>query len=230
VDPNTSADPNTSVDPNTSANPGSSEQAGTSGGPGPIVITTPGTVTTSDSPGASASLSPSPSYYTSPTSHMKRHAQKGYVKADGVNMRKTPNAKTGALVKSKIAKNTALTLYVEQEGWWFVQCGDKYGYIKKDYVAKGNPPKTAAPSASATSKPVTGKVNLRSSTSVAALRHSADKNSKCIKEYSNGAKMTVYYYVKGSDGYKWYYVKMEDGKSGYMRSDLVSVSGKVGSK
>lgn len=225
-DPNTSADPNTSTDPNASLDPNASAQAGTSGGPGPIVINTPGTGTASASPGASATASPSPKYYETPTSHMKRHAQKGYVNADGVNMRKTPNAKTGTLVKSKIKKNTAVTLYVEQEGWWFLQCGDKYGYIKKDYITKGSAPKTASP----TKLPVhdgeaTGKVTA----SKIALRKSPDENSDCIKEYKTGEQLIVYFYVHDSAGRKWYSVKTSDGKKGYMFAQYVKItSGTVG--
>ncbi len=226
ADPNASADPNNTANPNTSADPNASAQAGTSGGPGPIVITTPGNAQTSASPGASATPSPSPKYYTAPTSHMKKHAQKGHVTADGVNMRKTPNAKTGTIVKSKIAKNTALTLYVEQEGWWFVKCGDKYGYIKKDYVAKGAAPKTPAP----TKIPIKeGEARGKVRASVIALRKSPDESSDCIKQYYSGEQLVIYFYVHDSAGRKWYNVKTSDGKKGYMFAAYVTITeGTVG--
>ncbi len=225
VDPNATADPNATVDPN--ATPDALSTPDPNATPSSIVVNTPGQTTTSASPGTSAN--PTPKIYTSPTSKQKKNAQKGYIKADKVNMRKGPGQKYD-LVKSKIARYTAVTLYEEQSGWWFLKCGDKYGYIKADYIAKGTAPSTASPtgsSAASTSNPVNGKVSLVHNDSVAALRQKADKGSKCIKEYANGSTMTIYYYVKGADGMKWYYVKMNDGKTGFMRSDLVSASGKV---
>ena len=217
--------PITSNDPNTSADPGLTAQPGTSEGPGPIVITTPSSGQTSASPGATATASPSPTYYTTPTSHMKNHAQKGYISADGVNMRKTPN-KNGSLVKSKIAKNTAVTLYVEQEGWWFLKCGDKYGYIKKDYISKGSAPKTHTP----TPMPVKpGEAAGKVTASKIALRKSPDENSDCIKEYHSGEPLIIYFYVHDTLGRKWYNVKTSDGKKGYMFAQYVKItSGTVG--
>ena len=71
-----------------------------------------------------------------------------------------------------------------------------------------------------------GTVNTNSK---AALRKSADTGSKCLKELSGGDKVTVYYKTKGADGHTWYYVSYGKTK-GYIRSDLVKVSGKVPSK
>ena len=64
------------------------------------------------------------------------------------------------------------------------------------------------------------------SASKAALRKSADPESKCLKELSNGAKVTVYYKTKGADGSTWYSVAYGKTK-GYIRSDLWTVTGKV---
>ena len=206
-DPNETPDPNATVDPN--ATPNGSESAG----PSSIVITTPGAA----SPAASgASASPSASkYYTSPTTAMKNNAQKGYVSADKVNMRKEPN-KNSTLVKSKIAKNTAVTLYVEQDGWWFLKCGDKYGYIKSDYITKGSAPTSAA------SGEQTGKVIV----SRIALRKSANNKSECIKEYESGTAVTIFKTEKDSSGKSWYYVKTPDGKKGYMYAEYIKVNKK----
>ena len=202
------ADPDETPDPD--ATPSSNETEG----PGAIVITTPGTAATSPAPGATATATPNP-YYTTPTSAMKKNAQKGYVSADSVNMRATPS-KNGKLVKSKIAKNTAVTLYVEQEGWWFLKCGDKYGYIKSDYVSKGTAP-TSAATGEQTGKVIASKI---------ALRKSADKNSECIKQYENGEVVTILKTEKGSDGKNWYYVKTSDGKKGYMLAEYIKVNKK----
>lgn len=214
-DPTETADPDATPDPNATANP--DETAG----PSSIVITTPGTSGSATlAPGATASASPSPTYYTTPTSSMKNNAQKGYVSADQVRMRKGPGTKYD-IVKDKIPQNTAVTLYVEQEGWWFLKCGDKYGYIKKDYITKGSAP-TSAAEGSATGKVIASKI---------ALRKSPSEKSECIKEYSNGEQVTISWYEKDSSGRKWYYVKTSDGKKGYMFAEYVKVTnGKVSSK
>lgn len=215
TDPDETADPDNTADPDETADPNATPNAGETNGPGPIVITTPGSATTSLAPGATATATPNP-YYTSPTSAMKKNAQKGYVNADSVNMRATPNAKTGKLVKSKIAKNTAVTLYVQQEGWWFLKCGDKYGYIKSDYISKGTAPESAA-TGDQTGKVVVSKI---------ALRKSADSKSECIKEYENGTAVTIIKSEKDSNGKTWYYVKTPDGKKGYMYAEYVKVNKK----
>lgn len=218
LNPIESLDPNTTTDPNATVNPNETPE---SGGPGPIVINTPSAAgQTSASPGTSASPSPSPSYYTSPTSAMKKNAKKGYVSGDNVNMRKGPGTKYD-IVKSKIAKNTAVTLYTEQEGWWFLKCGDKYGYIKKDYVKTGSAP-TAASEGAATGKVAASKI---------ALRKGPGESYECIKEYNSGEQVTISWYEKDKNGKKWYYVKTSDGKKGYMFAEYVKVTnGKVGAK
>lgn len=211
-DPLDTPDPDDTADPSTSADPNETPP-GETNGPGPIVITTPGSVT-SLAPGATATATPNP-YYTTPTSAMKRNAQKGYVSADSVNMRKTPS-KNGTLVKSKIAKNTAVTLYVEQEGWWFLKCDDKYGYIKSDYITKGSAP-TSAATGEQTGKVVVSKI---------ALRKAADSKSECIKEYESGETVTIIKTEKDSSGKSWYYVKTSDGKKGYMYAEYIKVNKK----
>ena len=227
-DPNETPDPNNTPDPNETPDPNTTPGALTTPNPldPPIVVNTPGQQS-SASPGTSPSASPSPTYYTSPTSTMKKNAQKGYVSKDKVRMRKGPGTNFD-VVKSDIAKNTAVTLYVEQNGWWFLKCGDKYGYIRKDLVTKGSAPTTPAPaSPTHTSSEATGKVIA----SKIALRKDTSETSDCIHEYKTGEQVVIYYYVKDSSGRKWYYVKTSDGSKGYMFAEYVKVtSGKVNSK
>lgn len=205
LNPLDTPDPNSTVDPNNTADPASTD--------GTIVVNTPQAGGTAD---PSASATAAASYYTEPTSSMKNNAKKGYVSGDKVNMRKGPGTKYDK-VKSEIAKGTSVTLYVEQEGWWFLKCGDKYGYIKKDYVAQGEY------SGSATGE-AEGKVIATS----VALRKDASMTSQCIKEYSKDEKLTIFY--KSKDG-KWYYVKTSEGKKGWMYAEYVKVTaGKVGTK
>ncbi len=201
-----SLNPLDTPDPNSTADPSSTD--------GTIVVNTPQAGETAD---PSASASASASYYTEPTSSMKNNAKKGYVSGDKVNMRKGPG-KNYDKVKSEIAKGTSVTLYVEQNGWWFLKCGDKYGYIIKDYIAQGEY------SGSTTSGEAEGKVIATS----VALRKDASKTSQCIKEYGKDEKLTIFY--KSKDG-NWYYVKASDGKKGWMYAEYVKVTaGKVGTK
>lgn len=176
-------------------------------------------------PAITPTPAPTTVIYTSPTSTQKKNAKTGYVKADKVNMRTGPGTKYKT-VGSKIEENTAVTLYELQDGWWFLKCGSHYGYVKADYIAQGKPKATAAAAGEGDGKTFEGTVNTRS---IAALRKEADTESKCLKELSNGTKLTVHYKTKGKDGKTWYYVSAGKTK-GYIRSDMVKVSGKVPSK
>lgn len=199
----TTVDP--SLNPLDTPDPNATEGTATNN---PVVVNTPGSATTT----ATASAT---SYPTSPTSAMKNSAQKGHVTADDVNMRKGPSKDYNSI--KKVSKNTNVTLYKEYNGWWFLKCGSDYGYIKNDYIAKGE-------AASTKTGDVAGTVN---GTKV-ALRKGAAKTYECIKEYAKGEAVTIHY--KSSDG-NWYYVTVKsDGKKGWMYADYVKASGKVGTK
>lgn len=174
-----------------------------------VVVNTPGTGE------ASASATAGTQYPTSPTSEMKNNAQKGHVTGDQVNMRKGPSKDYNSV--KKVAKNTNVTLYKEYSGWWFLKCGSDYGYIKSDYIAKGEATGTA-----------TGDVSGTVNASTVALRKGAAKSYECIKEYKKGEAVTIHY--KSADG-EWYYVTVKgDGKKGWMSASLVKANGKVGTK
>ena len=166
--------------------------------------------------------SPAPTMiiYTTPTSAQKKNAKNGYVNKDKVNLRSGPGTQYKT-VGSKIDQNTAVILYELQEGWWFLKCGTKYGYVKADYVTQGKPKTTPQPEEG--DQTFTGTVTVQSK---AALRKAADPESKCLKELGDGAQVTVHYKTKGKDGKMWYYVTVGKIK-GYIRSDLVRVKGKV---
>lgn len=183
---------------------------------GGIVITTPN-VTPTTSPSSTEKI------YTSPTSAQKKNAKDGYVIKDSVNMRKGPGTDY-SVVKKGIAKNTALTLYELQGDWWFVKCNNNYGYIRKDMVKEGKLATAKATEKASGTYEGTVKVN-----SVAALRKSADKDSKCLKELKNGEKVTVYYKVKDKSGNYWYYCASGKTK-GYIKATLVSTSKNVPTK
>ncbi len=169
---------------------------------------------------ATATPAPTTIIYTTPTSAQKKNAKNGYVNKDKVNLRSGPGTKYRT-VGTKIEQNTAVTLYELQDGWWFLKCGKHYGYVKADYISQGKPKATT--SSEGDSKTFAGTVNTSTK---AALRKSPDTGSKCRKELSSGDKVTVYYKTKGADGHTWYYLSFGKTK-GYIRSDLVKVSGKV---
>ncbi len=172
---------------------------------------------------STATPAPTTIIYTTPTSAQKKNAKNGYVNRDKVNLRSGPGTKYKT-VGNKIDQNTAVTLYELQDGWWFLKCGSKYGYVKADYISQGNPKATPTPASD--SKTYEGTVNTQSK---AALRKEADTESKCLKELGNGDELTVYYKTKGKDGKTWYYVAAGKTK-GFIRSDLVKTSNKVPSK
>ena len=213
TEPTDTPAPSDTVDPSLNPispdtpDPNATEGSGTDN---PVVVNTPEAGQTGE-----ATASAGASFPTTPTSEMKNNAQKGHVTGDQVNMRKGPG-KDYASIK-KISKNTNVTLYKEYSGWWFLKCGSDYGYIKSDFIAKGEASGTA-------SGDVSGKVNA----STVALRKGAAKSYECIKEYSKGEEVTIHY--KSSDG-EWYYVTVKsDGKKGWMSASLVKASGKVGTK
>ena len=94
-------------------------------------------------PPSTATPAPTAVIYTTPTSAQKKNAKNGYVNRDKVNLRAGPGTKYKT-VGNKIEKNTAVTLYELQDGWWFLKCGNHYGYVKADYVSQGKPKATAA--------------------------------------------------------------------------------------
>ena len=157
-----------------------------------------------------------------PNREQKKNAKDGYVKKDGVNMRSGPGT-SYAIVGEKIDQNTAVTLYELEDGWWFLKCGSEYGYIRADLVAQGKVPE-------ATPTPLEGAIEgtIRVQT-IAALREEPDTEARCLKELSNDDKVTVYYKTTGSDGKTWYYVAYGSVK-GYIRANLVKVSGNVQNK
>ena len=182
---------------------------------------TSGDITIAPTPAAAATATPSSTdkIYTSPTKAQKNAAKDGYVSKDKVKMRKGPGTKYD-VIKSDIAKNTAVTLYEQQGDWWFLKCGSNYGYIRKDMITVGKAPATASGDTSTT---YDGTIKTNS---VAALRKEANTSSKCLKELKNGTKVTVYYKTKDKSGNYWYYVKY-DGQKGYIYASLVSTSKKV---
>lgn len=169
---------------------------------------------------ATATPAPTMTIYTTPTTAQKKNAKNGYVNKDQVNMRSGPGTKYKT-VGGKVGINSTAILYELQDGWWFLKCNNRYGYIKADYISQGKPKATPKPEED--NKTFEGVVTVQSK---AALRKSADPDSKCLKELSNGAKVTVYYKTKGKDGHSWYYLSYGKTK-GYIRSDLVKVTGKV---
>ena len=121
--------------------------------------------------------SPAPTtiVYTKPTSAHKRNAKHGYVNRDKVNMRSGPGTQYKT-VGTKIDQNSTALLYELQDGWWFLKCNNKYGYVKADYVSQGKPKATPQPQGEGgDGNSFSGEVRVQTK---AALRKSADSESK----------------------------------------------------
>ena len=207
-----------SDDPNGGTALGSSSpdpNGGASSNPNGVTITTP-------DPGiGNDDEDNSPTVYTEPTSEMKRNAKDGHVRKDGVNMRKGPSTDYD-LVKSDIPIGTSVTLYQEQDGWFFLKCGSSYGYIREDMVKEGEWVDPDRPSDA-----VDGVV---SANSVAALRKEPSRTATCIQDCEKGTKLYIFHKVETSDG-DWYYVQLVGSdRKGYMFADLVDADGSVPTK
>lgn len=238
--PSSSADPITTNDPITEQttpdisgllNPGSTDDPdigtgtaspGTTDGTGngteggeDIVINTPaaGTESTPD---------PNSSIYTEPTREMRNNAKQGHVKKDGVRMRKGPGTSHEVIIES-IPVGTSVTLYVEQDGWYFLKCDSKYGYIRSDMLGTGEWQDPDKPSDA-----IEGVVG---GNSIAALRKEPKRGATCIADYEKGTKLYIFHKVKDSDGDWWYYVQIVGTKTkGYIFGELVDPKGSVPAK
>ncbi|GAV22741.1 hypothetical protein cpu_12510 [Carboxydothermus pertinax] len=73
--------------------------------------------------------------YISPVVESSRSAQAsrtGIVTATTLNVRKTPS--TSAAIAGKLAKNTRVEIYKEQNGWYYIKTGRIAGWVVKTYI------------------------------------------------------------------------------------------------
>ncbi|MBR5579106.1 MAG: SH3 domain-containing protein, partial [Lachnospiraceae bacterium] len=59
------------------------------------------------------------------------------------------------------------------------------------------------------------------------IRQSADKSSKTVASVKKGDKLDVLAETKDGEGYTWYKVRINSQENGYIRADLVNISGSV---
>lgn len=212
-----------------------------------VIAPTPETKVT-PTPKVTEKPSPTIKIYVKPSSAQKKAAKAGHVSKDKVNMRRGPGTDY-SIIKKEIKKNTNVTLYELQNGWWFVKCDGIYGYIRKDMVKTGKaatpkptatpkvtpkttptPKGTATPKGTVTPKPTPtpkddrtpgpdDKIGHIRTASVAALRESPSTKSKVLRELKNGEEVTVFYKCTG-DGMEWYYVQYGSRK-GFVAKRLV---------
>lgn len=193
----------------------------------PVTTETSGTIVIAPTPSsAAANPTSTAKIYTKPSSAQKKAAKNGYIYKDKVNMRKGPGTNYD-LVKKDIAKNTPVTLYELQGDWWFLKCGDKYGYIRKDMIKTGSAPTskaTATPKAKTTATPPPGTfIGTVRTNSVVAFRESPSTvGSKVIRELKNNDKVIVYYKTVGNGNKEWYYCEY-NGRKGYIWADFLKV-------
>lgn len=213
-----------------------------------VIAPTPETKVT-PTPKATEKPSPTIKVYVKPSNAQKKAAKNGHVSKDKVNMRRGPGTDY-SIIKKEIKKNTNVTLYELQNGWWFVKCDGIYGYIRKDMIKTGKaatpkptatpkatpkttptPKGTATPKATVTPKPTAtpkddrtpgpdDKTGTIRTASVAALRESPSTKSRVLRELKNGEEVTVFYKCTGDDGKEWYYVQYGS-KKGFVAKRLV---------
>lgn len=190
----------------------------------PAATETSSSVIIAPTPASTASPTSSAKIYTKPSSAQKKAAKKGYVYKDKVNMRKGPGTNYD-LVKKDIAKNTAVTLYEQQGDWWFLKCGNNYGYIRKDMIKTGAAPTvkpTEKPKSTATPPPGSFIGTVRTNSVVAFRESPSTVGSKVIRELKNNDKVIVYYKTIGNGNKEWYYCEY-GGKKGYIWASFLKV-------
>lgn len=129
----------------------------------------------------------------------------GTVTASGLNMRAEPNA--ASAIYCVAPKDSAVVVMGEEDGQWYkVHYRGRTGYMSAEYIA---------PAEVLTGELGTGAIQ---GTKV-RMRSEPSEESTVLGEYGSGTAMTVIGVHNG-----WYHVSC-DGKTGYVRSDFLSLSG-----
>lgn len=178
--------------------------------------------------------------YTEPTSKMKKESVNGKLQKDGVRMRQGPGTNY-KILKEDIKEGSSVTVYAEQEGWYFLKliAVNEYGYIRKDMVKleKALGAEEAAP----TKEPEApeGTIKGKITASVLVLRKTPERldNNK-LGDYKKGQIVFIHHKVKDSEGNLYYYVTIAGTKTkGYLcvteagkTSKMISAEGNVPDK
>ncbi|MDO4565552.1 MAG: SH3 domain-containing protein [Clostridia bacterium] len=191
----------TTVQPDDSSSP----SAETSTSPSAAESTNTPSPTTSPTTIPTASPSNDPDALSAPTAEMRANAVTGKLAKDNVNMRQGPST-NHAIVASSIRKGTALTVYVLQEGWYFVRIDslDKYGYIRQDMVSLDR----ALGSAEQVEQP-SGTIKGKITASALVLRNTPEiRDDNKNGNYYKDQEVFIFYKEPDSAGNIFYYVQI----------------------
>ncbi len=159
--------------------------------------------------------------------------------SDGVNVRTGAGTNYGVIMA--LMKGTKVTVTGSKKGtdgytWYSVSYSGKSGYIRSDFLSvsgsvsstSSSSTSSSSSSSSSSSATVTKATGTVTPSDGVNVRSDAGTSYRIVTALSKGTKVTVTGSKKGTDGYTWYSISYS-GKSGYIRSDFLSVSGSVSS-
>jgi len=156
-----------------------------------------------------------------------------YIKGDVVRVRSY--ASTDADIRSRLTQGTKVTLLSSKTGadgktWYkvsYTSAGSQLtGYIRSDMLTEGTGSNTSGNSSSGSSNSAINKTALIKPV-IVNIRSYASTNGDIRSKLSQGTSVTIKEEKIGDDGLKWYkitYTYNGASMSGYVRSDLVTLS------
>jgi mannosyl-glycoprotein endo-beta-N-acetylglucosaminidase len=152
---------------------------------------------------------------TTDTSNEQKTATK-YVNVNtgsSLNLRNSPSNSASIIVK--LAKDVAVTVYSESNGWSKVEVYGKQGYVATQYLADKKSTVNSEQSKETSVKTTTKYVNVAKNSSL-NLRKEANTSSSVLTKLSRGAKVTVLSSANGWDKVN------ASGKTGYVSNSYLS--------
>ena len=147
------------------------------------------------------------------SSNNKPAAKTMYVNVNsGSNLNMRANPSTSAAIIGKLAKDTAVTVLAEENGWAKIQANGKTGYVSSQYLANS---KSSAADGNSEQKTTTKYVNVTPGSSL-NLRSGPSTNSAVLDKLLRGTAVTVFSETNG-----WAKVEV-NGKYGYVSSQYLS--------
>ncbi|NYE57785.1 N-acetylmuramoyl-L-alanine amidase [Carboxydothermus ferrireducens] len=131
--------------------------------------------------------------YISPVVGSSRSTQAsrtGIVTATILNVRKTPS--TSAAIAGKLAKNTRVEIYKEQNGWYYIKAGSIAGWVVKTYIkvtetSRGTTPTPPQSSTNTSIKTISGVYAVKATN--LNLRSGPGTSYSVIKTLPQGTKV-----------------------------------------
>ena len=149
--------------------------------------------------------------------------------SDGVNVRSGAGTSYGVVMS--LNGGTVVTVTGSTKGsdgyvWYAISYGGKTGYIRSDLLSvAGTVPGSSGgePSEGTEPDPEISRTGVVLPASGVNVRSDAGTSFSVVLVLMKGTKVSVTGEMTGTDGYKWYRIEYS-GKTGYVRSDMLSVS------